>query len=163
MKIPSLAYGWRINIITNSSSSLPQNFHVLISNFAGVRWQSEYASSVSIRALWIVTGWTCCCPWPQFPLCEAGVKEKVIIQVREHISAFIPVDVLGILPYYDGLNLQWPTMPACSHCWCIRIVISLMKSCWSVLITKFWGKELDMFVIILNLQSCIKYETDESL
>ena len=36
-------------------------------------------------------------------LCEAGVKEKVIVQVREQVLALIAVDVLGILPYCDGL------------------------------------------------------------
>ena len=43
----------------------------------------------------------CALPW--FPLCDVGLREMIITQVREEVSALIPVDVLGILPYYDGL------------------------------------------------------------
>ena len=37
------------------------------------------------------------------PLCEENVmKKKIIIQVREEVSALIAIGVLGMFPYYDG-------------------------------------------------------------
>ena len=156
------SYDWKFNIVTNSSNSLPQNSQII--NISLVGWRSEYSSSMSMQVSSIIAGWTCVAapaPPPLY-LCEAGVGDKVVTQVREEMPALILVGVLGFFLIYAScpaatfLNCKQPFSPwppshiggtgghttgsTCdnpqrphAHTAGIQIVISLMISYWSEL------------------------------